>query len=46
MKTTLGTLSMARRTSEEANIPSFKKLKNKKKGIEKKKKPEITSEIQ
>jgi hypothetical protein len=43
MKTTLGTLSMARRMSEEANISSFKKLRTKKKGIEKKKKPEITS---
>ena len=39
MKTALGTLSMTRKTSEELNIPSFKKLRTKKKGIEKKKKP-------
>lgn len=43
MKTTLGTLNMARKTSEDQTVPSFKKLKNKKKGTEKKKKPEITS---
>jgi hypothetical protein len=38
MKTTLGGLTLARRTSDDSNIPSFKKLKTKKKGIEKKKK--------
>lgn len=33
MKTTLGTLSLVRKASDESNIPSFKKLKTKKKGI-------------
>lgn len=43
MKTTFGTLNMTRKISDESNIPSFKKFKTKKKAIEKKKKPEITS---